>query len=227
MAAQLLLGLGLLVFIHELGHFLAARAFGIRVEKFYVFFDFNGIKLFSKKIGDTEYGIGWFPLGGYVKISGMVDESLDLEQLAAISGICIEDLEYLNPAVQNRMIPVSNQFMALNVPKSKAGFITENKEEFSDAVRLTSERSVALRTNSIATANISKPAAAATTSQVPSNQDKITYVVRSGDVLGTIAQKHGTTVTNIKNWNICFNGKCEELPKNENKPLKLYACDSK
>lgn len=83
MVAQLLLGLGLLVFIHELGHFLAARAFGIRVEKFYVFFDFNGIKLFSKKIGDTEYGIGWFPLGGYVKISGMVDESLDLEQLAS------------------------------------------------------------------------------------------------------------------------------------------------
>lgn len=83
MVTQLLLGLGLLVFIHELGHFLAARAFGIRVEKFYVFFDFNGVKLFSKKIGDTEYGIGWFPLGGYVKISGMVDESMDLEQLAS------------------------------------------------------------------------------------------------------------------------------------------------
>lgn len=82
MAGQLLLGLGLLVFIHELGHFLAARAFGIRVEKFYVFFDFNGIKLFSKKIGDTEYGIGWFPLGGYVKISGMIDESQDAADLA-------------------------------------------------------------------------------------------------------------------------------------------------
>jgi len=77
MAGQLLLGLGMLVFIHELGHFLAARAFGIRVEKFYIFFDFNGWKLWSKKIGDTEYGIGWFPLGGYVKISGMVDESMD------------------------------------------------------------------------------------------------------------------------------------------------------
>lgn len=82
MAGQLLLGLGLLVFIHELGHFLAARAFGIRVEKFYVFFDFNGIKLFSKKIGDTEYGLGWFPLGGYVKISGMIDESQDAGDLA-------------------------------------------------------------------------------------------------------------------------------------------------
>ncbi len=77
MAGQLLLGLGLLVFIHELGHFLAARAFGIRVEKFYIFFDFGGWKLFSKKIGETEYGLGWFPLGGYVKISGMIDESMD------------------------------------------------------------------------------------------------------------------------------------------------------
>lgn len=77
MAAQLLLGLGLLVFVHELGHYLAARAFGIRVEKFYIFFDFGGWKLFSKKINETEYGIGWFPLGGYVKISGMIDESMD------------------------------------------------------------------------------------------------------------------------------------------------------
>lgn len=80
MAGQLLLGLGLLVFIHELGHFLAARAFGVKVEKFYIFFDFNGVKLFSKKFGDTEYGIGWFPLGGYVKIAGMIDESMDLDQ---------------------------------------------------------------------------------------------------------------------------------------------------
>ncbi len=77
MTGQLMLGLGLLVFIHELGHFLAARAFGIRVEKFYIFFDFGGWKIFSKKIGETEYGIGWFPLGGYVKISGMIDESMD------------------------------------------------------------------------------------------------------------------------------------------------------
>jgi regulator of sigma E protease len=81
MAGQLLAGLGLLVFIHELGHFLAARMFGIRVEKFYVFFDFGGVKLYSKTIGDTEYGIGWFPLGGYVKIAGMIDESVDKEFL--------------------------------------------------------------------------------------------------------------------------------------------------
>lgn len=82
MAAQLILGLSILVALHELGHYLAARAFGIRVEKFYLFFDAWGFKLFSFKKGDTEYGIGWLPLGGYVKISGMIDESLDKDQLA-------------------------------------------------------------------------------------------------------------------------------------------------
>lgn len=82
MAAQLLLGLSILVILHELGHFLAARAFGIKVEKFYLFFDAWGVKLFSVKRGDCEYGIGWLPLGGYVKISGMIDESMDTEQMA-------------------------------------------------------------------------------------------------------------------------------------------------
>ncbi len=81
---QLLLSLSILVFIHELGHFLAARLFKTRVEKFYLFFDFLfpvptllNFALFKKKIGDTEYGLGWFPLGGYVKIAGMIDESMD------------------------------------------------------------------------------------------------------------------------------------------------------
>ncbi|WP_443943780.1 RIP metalloprotease RseP [Pedobacter sp. AW1-32] len=82
MAGQLLLGLSILVILHELGHFLAARAFGIKVEKFYLFFDAWGFKLFSFKRGDVEYGIGWLPLGGYVKIAGMIDESMDTEQLA-------------------------------------------------------------------------------------------------------------------------------------------------
>lgn len=81
--AQLLLSLTILVFIHELGHFLAARMFGIRVEKFYIFFDAWGKKLFSWKRGETEYGIGWLPLGGYVKIVGMIDESMDKKQLEA------------------------------------------------------------------------------------------------------------------------------------------------
>jgi regulator of sigma E protease len=82
MAGQLLLGLSILVILHELGHFLAARAFGIKVEKFYLFFDAWGFKLFSFKKGDVEYGIGWLPLGGYVKIAGMIDESMDTEQMA-------------------------------------------------------------------------------------------------------------------------------------------------
>jgi len=82
MAAQLILSLSILVTLHELGHFLAARAFGIRVEKFYLFFDAWGFKFFSFTKGETEYGIGWLPLGGYVKISGMIDESMDKEQMA-------------------------------------------------------------------------------------------------------------------------------------------------
>jgi regulator of sigma E protease len=81
MAAQLLLGLSILVILHELGHFLAARAFGIKVEKFYLFFDAWGVKLFSFKRGDCEYGLGWLPLGGYVKIAGMIDESMDTEAM--------------------------------------------------------------------------------------------------------------------------------------------------
>lgn len=81
MAAQLIAGLSILVILHELGHFLAARAFGIKVEKFYLFFDAWGFKFFSFKVGDTEYGLGWLPLGGYVKIAGMIDESMDTEQL--------------------------------------------------------------------------------------------------------------------------------------------------
>mgnify|MGYP001342222105 CR=1 FL=1 len=81
MVGQLILALAILITLHELGHFWAARFFGIRVEKFFLFFDAWGLKLFSFKKGDTEYGIGWLPLGGYVKIAGMIDESMDQEQL--------------------------------------------------------------------------------------------------------------------------------------------------
>ncbi|MFC0318632.1 MULTISPECIES: RIP metalloprotease RseP [Olivibacter] len=81
MAGQLLLGLSILIVLHELGHFLAARAFGIKVEKFYLFFDAWGVKLFKFNYKGCEYGIGWLPLGGYVKIAGMIDESMDTEQL--------------------------------------------------------------------------------------------------------------------------------------------------
>ena len=79
--SQFLLSLSLLIILHELGHFIPAKLFKTRVEKFYLFFDIK-YSLFKKKIGETEYGIGWLPLGGYVKISGMIDESMDKEQMA-------------------------------------------------------------------------------------------------------------------------------------------------
>ena len=79
---QFFMSLTLLVAIHEFGHFIVARIFKIRVEKFYIFFDW-GFSLWKKKWGDTEYGLGWLPLGGYCKIAGMVDESMDKEQLAS------------------------------------------------------------------------------------------------------------------------------------------------
>lgn len=90
---QVILALGILVLIHEFGHFFFAKIFGIRVDKFYLFFDAWGVKLFSTKSRwflkicpkaaewETEYGIGWLPLGGYCKISGMIDESMDTEQM--------------------------------------------------------------------------------------------------------------------------------------------------
>jgi regulator of sigma E protease len=79
-ASQFLLSLSFLIVLHELGHFIPAKLFKTRVEKFYLFFDYK-FSILKKKIGGTEYGIGWIPLGGYVKISGMIDESMDTEQL--------------------------------------------------------------------------------------------------------------------------------------------------
>ncbi len=90
---QVILALAILIVIHEFGHFIFAKMFGIRVDKFFLFFDAGGVKLFSTKSGwfsrlfpkaaqrETEYGIGWLPLGGYCKISGMIDESMDTEHL--------------------------------------------------------------------------------------------------------------------------------------------------
>ncbi len=89
MAGQLVLGLSLLVGLHEFGHFAFAKLFKIKVTKFYIFFDFLfplpnvlNFSLLKKKVGETEYGIGWFPLGGYVAIHGMVDETQDADALA-------------------------------------------------------------------------------------------------------------------------------------------------
>ena len=77
---QLILSLSILVIFHELGHFTAAKIFKTRVEKFYLFFN-PWFSLFKIQKGETEYGVGWLPLGGYVKISGMIDESMDKEQM--------------------------------------------------------------------------------------------------------------------------------------------------
>lgn len=89
MAGQLILGLSILVTLHEFGHYITAKWFKMRVEKFYLFFDFLfpiptvlNFALFKKKVGDTEYGLGWFPLGGYVSIAGMIDETQDAATLA-------------------------------------------------------------------------------------------------------------------------------------------------
>jgi len=79
-AVQLICSLSILVLLHEFGHYIAARAFGVRVDKFYLFFN-PWFTIFKKKIGDTEWGIGWLPLGGYAKIAGMVDESMDTDAI--------------------------------------------------------------------------------------------------------------------------------------------------
>ncbi len=98
-AAQLILSLSILVILHEFGHFLPAKLFGVRVEKFYLFFD-PWFSLFKFKKGDTEYGVGWIPLGGYVKLSGMIDESMDTEQLAQEP----QDFEFRSKPAWQRLI---------------------------------------------------------------------------------------------------------------------------
>lgn len=107
MTAQLLLSLSILIVVHEWGHFITARTFNIKVEKFYLFFDFlfpmanvMNFSLLKFKKGDTEYGIGWFPLGGYVKIAGMVDESMDKEAMKAPA----QDWEFRSKKPWQRLI---------------------------------------------------------------------------------------------------------------------------
>ncbi|GHV35688.1 zinc metalloprotease [Bacteroidia bacterium] len=102
MLLQLILGFSILIFLHELGHFLAAKAFGIRVDKFFLFFDAFKFKLFSFKIGETEFGMGWLPFGGYCKISGMVDESFDKEQLKSEP----QSYEYRSKPAWQRLIVI-------------------------------------------------------------------------------------------------------------------------
>lgn len=101
-ALQLIISLSILVLIHELGHFTFAKLFGARVDKFYLFFN-PWFSIFKKKIGDTEYGIGWLPFGGYCKIAGMVDESLDTKQLASPP----QDYEYRSKKLWQRFLIIS------------------------------------------------------------------------------------------------------------------------
>ncbi len=97
--AQFILSISILVILHEFGHYITARWFKCRVEKFYLFFD-PWFSLFKKKVGDTEYGIGWLPLGGYVKIAGMIDESMDKEQMKEPA----QDWEFRSKPAWQRLI---------------------------------------------------------------------------------------------------------------------------
>ena len=108
-ASQFLLSLSFLIILHEFGHFLPAKLFGMKVEKFYLFFDWPK-SLIKKKIGDTQYGIGMIPLGGYVKIAGMIDESMDKEQMEKPA----EDWEFrAKPAWQRLIVMIGG--VAVNV----------------------------------------------------------------------------------------------------------------
>ena len=98
-AIQLILSLSILIVLHEFGHFIPARLFGMRVEKFFLFFDVK-FALFKKKIGDTVYGIGWLPLGGYCKIAGMIDESMDKDAMAEAP----KDYEFRSKPAWQRLI---------------------------------------------------------------------------------------------------------------------------
>jgi regulator of sigma E protease len=97
-----LLSLAIIVVLHELGHFIPAKLFKTKVEKFYLFFDYP-YSLFKKKIGETEYGVGLIPLGGYVKIAGMIDESMDTEHLDKEP----EPWEYRSKPAWQRLIIIS------------------------------------------------------------------------------------------------------------------------
>src|ERR1017187_5902639 len=118
MVGQLILGLSILVILHELGHFLAARAFGIKVEKFYLFFDAWGISLVKFTYKDVEYGIGWLPLGGYVKIAGMIDESMDTEQMAGPP----QPWEFRSKPAWQRLIVIPAAALGIPIKTGMAAF---------------------------------------------------------------------------------------------------------
>ncbi|MBS9522964.1 transglycosylase SLT domain-containing protein [Litoribacter ruber] len=116
------------------------------------------------------------------------EKSMDLEQFAGITGICIEDLDHLNPSILDRRIPESHKHFALKVPKAKAQYIAENQHWISDSLNIPTARLVAIKESDY-------------TPQSSLTNDRVAYRVKSGDALGKIAQNHGVTVTNLKNWN--------------------------
>lgn len=116
------------------------------------------------------------------------ENELNLEHLAQISGICIEDLEELNPSILDRKIPDSNKHFDLKVPEVKAQFLADNREWIADSLNLKAEQLIALQPE------IQKK-------PIPQGAERIAYRIRSGDALGTIAQKHNTSVANLKKWN--------------------------
>lgn len=140
--SQFLLSLSLLIILHELGHFIPAKLFKTRVEKFYLFFDVK-YSLLKKKIGETEYGIGWLPLGGYVKISGMIDESMDVEQMS----LPAQPWEFRSkPAWQRLIIMLGgvtvNFILAFIIYIGMAFFYGDlylNNSELKDGIAVTSE----------------------------------------------------------------------------------------
>jgi membrane-bound lytic murein transglycosylase D len=121
------------------------------------------------------------------------DRAFSLDKLAELTAICIQDLEKLNPSVKNKIIPVSHRSMEVKIPKSKLLFLTENLAWISDS--LSSQSSVLLASNDTPIlVPIDKAGVSTTTSRT-------TYRVKSGDVLGSIASRHGVTVTQVKQWN--------------------------
>jgi membrane-bound lytic murein transglycosylase D len=116
------------------------------------------------------------------------DSEINLDHFAQIAGICIEDIEELNPSILNRQIPLSNRNFALKIPKAKAAFLAENKDWIADSLSLQAERLIAL-----------EPEQEKET--VTQLSGRITYRIKPGDALGRIAQKHNTTVANLKKWN--------------------------
>ena len=143
LVSQLILSLSILVTLHEMGHFFPARFFGMRVDKFYLFFD-PWFSIYKVKKGETEYGVGWLPLGGYVKIAGMVDESMDTEALAQEP----QEWEFRSKPAWQRLIVmlggvIVNDFIDMRKEKHRRGL----ERVLRDAMKRDRARTKILRTS--------------------------------------------------------------------------------